>query len=185
MELSVGKVARLFGLSRATLLYYDSIGLLRPSGRSPKGYRLYNEADINRLSQVMLLRGAGVPLSEIAGLVTAGENDVAAALLKKLNDLNQQIKRIKAQQETIIRILSNTEFHKNQQPLEKASRLSILAAAGIDEEEARRWLEDFEKHSPDQHSNFLSLLNLTKDEIWEIWECFRTVKKGKEDDSDG
>ena len=42
---TVGRLARAFGLSRSTLLYYDSIGLLRPTGRSPANYRLYTRAD--------------------------------------------------------------------------------------------------------------------------------------------
>ncbi len=39
--ITIGRLARRFGLSRSTLLYYDSIGLLSPSTRSAKDYRLY------------------------------------------------------------------------------------------------------------------------------------------------
>ena len=46
---TVSKIAQRFGLSRSTLLYYDRIGLLSPSGRSPGDYRLYDQADCDRL----------------------------------------------------------------------------------------------------------------------------------------
>jgi len=42
---TVGSLARSFGLSRSTLLYYDSIGLCKPSGRSAANYRTYTEND--------------------------------------------------------------------------------------------------------------------------------------------
>ena len=40
--LTVGETARLTGVSVRTLHYYDEIGLLRPSGTSEGGYRLYD-----------------------------------------------------------------------------------------------------------------------------------------------
>ena len=45
-ELTVGRLARRFGLARSTLLYYDRIGVLRPSARSAAGYRLYDAGDV-------------------------------------------------------------------------------------------------------------------------------------------
>ena len=53
---TVGRLARRFGLSRSTLLYYDSVGLLRPSDRSPAGYRLYTEKDLSRLEHTAVQR---------------------------------------------------------------------------------------------------------------------------------
>ena len=60
--LTIGRLARRFSLSRSTLLYYDSIGLLRPSGRSPANYRLYTERDRRRLELICRYREAGVPM---------------------------------------------------------------------------------------------------------------------------
>ena len=48
---TVGHLARSFGLSRSTLLYYDSIGLCKPSGRSAANYRTYTEKDRERLGR--------------------------------------------------------------------------------------------------------------------------------------
>ncbi|WP_241087474.1 MerR family DNA-binding transcriptional regulator [Candidatus Vondammii sp. HM_W22] len=38
----IGQVAKEYSLSRSTRLYYDSIGILTPSGRSTSNYRLYS-----------------------------------------------------------------------------------------------------------------------------------------------
>ena len=60
---TVGQLAKLFGLSRSTLLYYDEIGLLSPSARSASNYRLYSEADIRRVRIIRFLtRRQGVTI---------------------------------------------------------------------------------------------------------------------------
>ncbi|MGI9093448.1 MAG: MerR family transcriptional regulator [Mycobacteriales bacterium] len=63
--LKVGELARASGLSIRTVRYYDQIGLLTPSRRSPAGHRLYDASDVRRLDRICLLRRAGLPLAEI------------------------------------------------------------------------------------------------------------------------
>ena len=53
------------GLSRSTLLYYDSLRLVQPSARSQANYRLYSDDDVKRLERVCLYKEAGVSLEEI------------------------------------------------------------------------------------------------------------------------
>ena len=65
---TVGELARSHGLSRSTLLYYDRIGLLKPSGRTPSGYREYTDRDEERLGQICLYRRTGLSLAEIRRL---------------------------------------------------------------------------------------------------------------------
>jgi DNA-binding transcriptional MerR regulator len=63
--MKVGELAKQTGISVRTLHYYDEIGLLSPSGRTESDYRLYAEADIVRLQQIMSLRQLGFSLLEI------------------------------------------------------------------------------------------------------------------------
>ena len=63
--LKVGELARRTGLTVRTLHHYDTIGLLKPSGHSEAGYRLYTAADIARLQQVLSLRQLGFSLDQI------------------------------------------------------------------------------------------------------------------------
>ena len=67
--LTVGQLAGRFGITVRTLHHYDDIGLLRPSRRSPAGYRLYTEDDITRLQHVVVYRRLGFALEEIALLL--------------------------------------------------------------------------------------------------------------------
>lgn len=66
VDLTVGEVARRAGLTVRTLHHYDAIGLVRPSGRSASGYRLYNARDIERLHAVQSLKQLGLGLDAIA-----------------------------------------------------------------------------------------------------------------------
>jgi DNA-binding transcriptional MerR regulator len=80
MAFTVSQVARMAGVSVRALHHYDEIGLLRPSGRSEAGYRLYDERDLERLQQVMFFRALEFPLEEIARIMTDPRFDVGAAL---------------------------------------------------------------------------------------------------------
>ena len=68
-EHTVGEVARLSHVSVRTLHHYDDIGLLTPSGRSAAGYRLYSDADLLRLRQVLFYRDLEFGLDEIAEIL--------------------------------------------------------------------------------------------------------------------
>lgn len=68
MLMKVGELARSTGLTVRTLHHYDEIGLLKPSGRSEAGYRLYEEPDVARLHGIQALRQMGLSLAEIGVL---------------------------------------------------------------------------------------------------------------------
>ena len=72
--------AELSGVTVRTLHHYDRLGLLKPSGRSAAGYRLYGGRDFARLQQVLTLKFIGVPLKEIRELLGRKELDLAGVL---------------------------------------------------------------------------------------------------------
>ena len=77
-EYLVGDLARLSHVSVRTLHHYDRIGLLTPGARSAAGYRLYSDADLRRLRQILFYRELGFALEEIADILAdpaAGTDD--------------------------------------------------------------------------------------------------------------
>ncbi|MDP4093753.1 MAG: MerR family transcriptional regulator [Bacillota bacterium] len=168
MGLSVGKAARLFGLSRTALLYYDSIGLVSPSERSEAGYRIYNEKDIEKLKSVRTYRNAGISLEEIADLINGNESRIAASLLKRLGQLNDEIIAAKAQQAIIVRILRTGKTLRNIKHMDQEKWNEVLTLAGIDAATANKIHNDFEKNSPEQHQLFLEALGFKEDEITKL-----------------
>jgi DNA-binding transcriptional MerR regulator len=68
--------AELAGVTVRTLHHYDRLELLKPSGRTDSGYRLYTDRDLVRLEQIVVLKFLGLPLKRIRDLL---ERDVALA----------------------------------------------------------------------------------------------------------
>ncbi|MBL1118410.1 MerR family transcriptional regulator [Streptomyces sp. 110] len=61
----IGEVARRSGVSARMLRHYESLGLVRPSGRTGSGYREYSAQDIRRIFHIESLRSLGLSLREI------------------------------------------------------------------------------------------------------------------------
>lgn len=70
----IGELAERTGLSLRTLRHYDEIGLLRASGRSDGGYRLYTEEDVDRLMLIRRMKPLGYSLEEMAELLRAADD---------------------------------------------------------------------------------------------------------------
>ena len=76
----IQQFAKLAGVTVRTLHHYDRLGLLSPRHRSESGYRLYTNQDMVRLERIMVLRYLGLPLRQIADLLSGtlgDDNDVA------------------------------------------------------------------------------------------------------------
>jgi len=100
----VKDVARLTGVSVRTLHHYDAIELLVPSGRTAAGYRLYTDADLLRLQQILIGRELGLPLEEIRQSLDDVGFDRKAALL----DQRQRLCDRARQAEAMIRAIDTT-----------------------------------------------------------------------------
>ncbi|MGE5423485.1 MAG: MerR family transcriptional regulator [Ignavibacteriales bacterium] len=94
MEYTVQKLARLAGISTRTLRYYDEIGLLTPARINSSGYRIYGQAEVDRLQQILFYREMGVELENIKMIMASPSFDLTAALHEhhaKLLSRKQQI----------------------------------------------------------------------------------------------
>lgn len=65
----IQEFATLAGVTVRALHHYDRLGLLKPSGRSNAGYRLYRDCDFARLEQIVVLKFLGLPLKQIGRLL--------------------------------------------------------------------------------------------------------------------
>jgi DNA-binding transcriptional MerR regulator len=66
----IGEVAEAVGLSLRTIRYYEEADLVPPSGRSAGGFRLYTDADIERLRLVKHMKPLDLTIDEMRDLLT-------------------------------------------------------------------------------------------------------------------
>jgi MerR family copper efflux transcriptional regulator len=79
-QYQIGDVAELTGLSLRTIRHYEEVGVVVPSGRSPGGFRLYTQHEVDKLRQVMGMKPLGFTLEEISDvldLLAVAETDQA------------------------------------------------------------------------------------------------------------
>jgi DNA-binding transcriptional MerR regulator len=97
----IGEVARRSGVSSRMLRHYDSLGLVRPTGRTVGGYREYSIADIRRIFHVESLRSLGLSLREI-GRVLDDPSFTPSTLVSDL--IGRTEERIAREQELLDRL---------------------------------------------------------------------------------
>src|ERR1700712_5931744 len=94
MSYSVGQVADLAGVTVRTLHHYGQIGLLEPADRSGAGYRLYSDADLDRLHHILFYRELGFSLEDILTMLADRGATTGAHLEKQHALLRKRISRL-------------------------------------------------------------------------------------------
>lgn len=180
---TIGQLAKKCTLSRSTLIYYDNIGVLTPSGRTASNYRLYSESDLKKMERIILFRSAGLSLDSIALLLEKKGDELNSALELRLSSINSEIQGLRNQQKVILNILENESAVKVTRLITKETWVSLLRAAGLDDEGMRNWHIEFEKTSPEAHQDFLESIGIETDKIklireWSSVDDSKTDKTG-------
>lgn len=94
----VKEVAELAGISVRTLHHYDEIGLLKPEETTEAGYRIYTEANLDTLQQILFFKELGFPLKKIKEMMGKPDYDRQEALhlhrqmlVEKRNQINRML----------------------------------------------------------------------------------------------
>ncbi|MGV9456453.1 HEAT repeat domain-containing protein [Streptomyces sp. NPDC003635] len=97
----IGDVARRSGVSARMLRHYESLGLVRPSGRTGSGYREYSGEDIRRIFHIESLRSLGLSLRDVGRAL----DDPGFAPGELVDDLIRRTRdRIAAETELLTRL---------------------------------------------------------------------------------
>ncbi len=99
---TVKQLAELASVSIKTLHHYDERGLLKPAQRSDKDYRLYTEAELFRLQQILLYKELEIPLIEIQQILDDPSFELEAAL-------QEQKKKLTSKQERYSKLIQTIE----------------------------------------------------------------------------
>lgn len=132
---TISELATSVGLSRSTLLYYEKLGLLKGK-RQANGYRVYSDADRQRLILLQQLQAGALSLKECQACLD-GKID---------QDLLRQ------------------RFEALRSELENKTRSLSLLAALLGEGSLREWYESIEQQAPDLHRQWLITQGFSSDE---------------------
>ena len=139
MSYTVGKVAQLAGITVRTLHHYDEIGLLSPSDRSGAGYRRYDDADLERLQQIMYYRELGFPLEEIAEILDDPAADPASHLRRQHELLSERVARLQKMLNAIEFAMDAEKVGINLTPQERFEVFGDFNPDDYAEEVQERW----------------------------------------------
>ena len=160
MSYSVGQVAGYAKVTVRTLHHYDEIKLLSPSGRTPAGYRRYDDADLDRLQQILFYRELGFSLEEIASILDDRDVSPSEHLRRQHRLLSGRIARLQEMAAAVEEALEARKMGINLTPEEKFE----MFGEGYQEYEAeaeQRWGEtDAWKQSQQRTAQLLSLIHI-------------------------
>ena len=91
---TVSQVSKLTGVSVRTLHHYDSLGLLKPAQVTEAGYRLYGEAELERLYMILVFRELGLSLKEIQEILDAPDFDRNRVLDQQIRLMEEKTRRL-------------------------------------------------------------------------------------------
>lgn len=111
--MTVSELARRVGTTADTIRYYERIGVLPEADRSPAGYRLFDETDVDRVAFVKRAQRFGLQLDEIRELLDIRERGLCPCghandlLVVRLDELEQQLRSLTALRNDIRGLLAD------------------------------------------------------------------------------
>ncbi|MDR2166882.1 MAG: MerR family transcriptional regulator [Clostridiales bacterium] len=143
MEYSVNKLSKMSGISARTLRYYDEIGLLIPARVAESGYRIYGQAQVDLLQQILFYKELGFALDEIKELLQNpdfSEERAFSEHLAALQNQRERLNRLILNVEKSLAAMKGEIFMSNQEKFEGFKRELI------DENERKYGAEIREKY---------------------------------------
>lgn len=102
-QYTTGELAKLCGVTVRTVQYYDTRGIVVPSGLSDGGRRLYSDADLKRMKIVCFLRGLGISIDNVSKILAEDNSKEVVSLLleQQKRDLCEEIGELKERAEKL------------------------------------------------------------------------------------
>lgn len=104
----IGQLAKLASVSSRTIDYYTSLGLIEPSGRSSKNYRLYNDETLIRLQRIEQMKKDKFTLDEIKeSLENWDKVSKAEEVTQKLSEFEQRLTQLQREVKELEPVIKN------------------------------------------------------------------------------
>lgn len=92
---TTGEFAKIFGINKQTLFYYDQCGIFRPDIIGENGYRYYSFTQLEAFAVIVMLRSLDLPISEIKAVIEKkSPEDLIRLLKEKVEDIDEKIEEL-------------------------------------------------------------------------------------------
>lgn len=105
----IGEVAAAAGVTIRTLHHYESIGLLSPAGRTDAGYRIYDDASVQRIYRICVLRRLGMSLDQIGRALDGDEWTLTESLQAHLDEVETRLATAQRLRSGLVQLLADTD----------------------------------------------------------------------------
>ena len=118
-------------------------------------------------------REAGVPLADVALILSSSGTALPSVLEDRLESLREEMRRLRTQERALSELLEEAQVEGADRVLDKERWVAILRAAGMDDDDMKRWHVEFERLCAEGHEEFLFSLGLGEDEVRRIRDWSR------------
>lgn len=137
-SLDIAEVARRTGLTSRALRFYEARGLVKPL-RTASGRRHYGPAELARLHQILVLKAAGLSLTQMAKLFSGAPMDLGQMLRAQMKILEDDRAQIDRAQSVIQFALSRID---RGEPVDAATLCSLIESGDkMMKQEPKEWRE--------------------------------------------
>ncbi len=136
----VREFAKLTRVTVRALHYYDQMGLLKPSATRPNGYRVYTDADLLKLQQIVTLKFMGFSLREIRRLLESKGYQAAKALRVQAAAIKDEIGRLREAARAVDEVLRRLEKDGR---IHRQKLIKIMEVIQMGDDVKKIWHEKF------------------------------------------
>jgi DNA-binding transcriptional MerR regulator len=175
MEYTVNKLAKLAGISTRTLRYYDEINILKPARINSSNYRIYGEAEVDKLQQIMFYRELGVELENIKDIMKSSAFNKLDALREHHGKLLERKKQLDLLIGNVEKTIAKTEGRSFMSDKEKFEGFKNKM---IEENELKYGKEIREKYGEDTiNASNQKLKNMSQEQYKALEELSERVNQ--------
>jgi DNA-binding transcriptional MerR regulator len=136
----VTEFARLTKVTVRALHYYDQIGLLAPSGRTPSRYRVYTDKDLFRLQQIVTLKFLGLSLDQIKKALSRPQSTVIRSMRLQAEAVEKEIERLKRAAQAL---RETSRMAEAGGPLDWNKLIKVMEDIQMTEDAKKTWAKHF------------------------------------------
>jgi len=136
----IKEFAELTKVTVRTLHYYDEIGLLKPSFEKANGYRVYTDADLLKLQQIVTLKFMGFSLEQIRDLLNSKGYEAVKSLRVQAGAVKDEIARLREASRAIEQVLKRLETDGR---IHRQKLIKIMEVIQMGEDVKKTWHEKF------------------------------------------